>query len=217
MTTIRTGSYHVVSQGESVDSVAALCGLQPETIWDAPENGELKRQRKERHILMPGDRLFIPPIQPKTASVPTGQLHRFTVQRPRARLKVQIVEDGRPRANEPFVLRVDGEAELRGATDGSGWVDQSLPPLAREASLTVGEGEAAVTYPLLLRALDPITEISGIQGRLRNLGYAEVTVDGELGPATVAALCAFQRDHGLSVTGKPDQATQGKLEAQHGS
>jgi N-acetylmuramoyl-L-alanine amidase len=214
---IRTGDYHVVAQGESVDSIAALCGHVPDTIWNAPENRDLKSQRKDPHILMPGDRLFVPPLEPKTVSVATGSLHKFTVQRPRARLNVQIVEAGKPRANEPFVLVVDRNTRLSGKTDGDGRVDQPLPPLARMANLTVGEGEAAVTYRLLLRALDPVTEVSGVQARLRNLGYGEVPLDGEMGPATVAALCAFQRDHSLDVTGKPDKATQDKLKVQHGS
>jgi N-acetylmuramoyl-L-alanine amidase len=159
----------------------------------------------------------VPPLEPKTVSVATGSLHKFTVQRPRARLNVQIVEAGEPRANEPFVLVVDRNTRLSGKTDGDGRVDQPLPPLARMANLTVGEGEAAVTYRLLLRALDPVTEVSGVQARLRNLGYGEVPLDGEMGPATVAALCAFQRDHSLDVTGKPDKATQDKLKEQHGS
>ncbi len=217
MASIQTGDYHVVVQGESVDSIAAQCGHVPDTIWNAPENRNLKSQRKDPHILMPGDRLFVPPIEPKTVSVATGSLHRFTVQRPRARLKVQIVDLGKPRANEPFLLVVDGSTELSGKTDGDGWVDQPLPPLARTAKLTVGEGDSAVTYRLALRALDPVTEVSGVQARLRNLGYGEVPLDGLMGPATIAALCAFQRDHSLDVTGKPDQATQDELKEQHGS
>ncbi len=200
-----------------MDSVAVLCGHVPDTIWNAPENRDLKSQRKDPHILMPGDRLFVPPLEAKTVSVSTGSLHRFTVQRPRARLKVQIVDLGKPRANEPFVLVVDRNTELSGKTDGDGWVDQPLPSLARMAKLTVGEGDAAVTYRLVLRELDPVTEVSGVQARLRNLGYGEVPMDGEMGPVTVGALSAFQRDHSLDVTGKPDQATQDKLKEQHGS
>ena len=68
-----------------------------------------------------------------------------------------------------------------------------------------------------MRALDPVTELTGVQARLRNVGYGEVPIDGALGPATVAALCAFQRDHGLDPTGRPDRETQDALLAQHGS
>lgn len=66
-------------------------------------------------------------------------------------------------------------------------------------------------YVFELRHLDPVTEISGVQGRLKNLGYAVRSVDGELGPRTREALRAFQQDHGLDVTGEPDEATQAKL------
>lgn len=217
MTSIRPGETHVVRQGESVDSLAVRCGHLPDTIWNAPENRDLKRVRKDPHILMPGDRLFVPPLEPKEVSVASGSLHRFTVQRPPARLNVQLVDAGAPRANEPFVLVVDGNAELRGTTDGDGWVDVALPPLARAARLTVGEGEAAVAYALTFRALDPVTEITGVQARLRNLGYREVPLDGQAGPAMTGALCAFQEANGLSVTGTTDQATRDKLLEKHGS
>jgi putative peptidoglycan binding protein len=217
VTVIRTGESHVVVQGESVDSIAAACGHLPDTLWNAPENRALKQQRKDPHVLAPGDRLFVPPLEPKTVSVQSGALHRFTVQRPRSRLRVQLVEAGAPRANEPYVLVVDRTLELAGTTDGDGWVERPVPTLARAAQLTVGEGDRATTYLLALRALDPVTEASGVQARLRNLGYAEVPLDGEPGPATAAALCAFQEANGLSVSGSADAATRDKLVERHGS
>jgi hypothetical protein len=213
---MRAGDWHVVQQGESVDSIAVCCGHLPETIWEAPENRDLKRQRKDPHILMPGDRIFLPPLKQKTASAATGGAHAFTVTRPRSRLRVQIVEAGQPRADAPFELEVEGRVST-GKTDGSGWVDQPVPPLALQARLTVGEPGRTTTYALQLRGLDPVSEVSGAQARLRNLGYQEVPLDGKLGPATAAALGAFQRDHGLSVTGSLDGPTQDTLKSQHGS
>jgi len=216
MTPIRCGDWHVVGQGESIDSIAAQVGHRPETVWDAQENRELKEKRKDPHVLHPGDRLFVPPVKPKTASVQTGKASRVTFARPAARLKLQLVVHGKPRAGEPFRLLIDG-VETTGKTDGHGFIDQPIPVLARKAVLTVGEGEQATTHDLLLRTLDPVAEPSGAQARLRNLGYGEVPLDGALGPPTVAALCAFQRDQGLEVTGKLDRATQDKLVEAHGS
>ena len=40
-----------------------------------------------------------------------------------------------------------------------------------------------------------------------NANGATLTVDGKMGPKTRAALEAFQKAHGLKVTGRPDKAT----------
>lgn len=43
-------------------------------------------------------------------------------------------------------------------------------------------------------------EVTQIQGKLNTLGY-DVSVDGDFGPSTTAAVIAFQRDHGLDSDG----------------
>lgn len=74
------------------------------------------------------------------------------------------------------------------------------------------EGADAHVYVLDLRDLDPPSELTGAQGRLVNLGYPCGGVDGELGPRTREALQAFQKDHGLNVTGELDGATIARLQ-----
>lgn len=212
----RPGSHHEVEQGESVESVAAATGHAPETIWDAPENRELKAKRPDPHLLLPGDRLFVPPVKPTTFKVPTGSPASFVGKRPGSRLRLQVVEEGKPRASEKYLLVVDG-VEIRGTTDGDGWVEQPMDPRTRKAHLTVGEGERVLALELLLRALDPVEEVSGQQGRLRNLGYDVGPADGQLDGRTRAALAAFQAARGLQVTGTADAATRDELVAQHGS
>lgn len=51
------------------------------------------------------------------------------------------------------------------------------------------------------------TEIRTVQRQLKDRGYYAGPVDGVLGPATESALRAFQRDRGLSVTGRLDSTT----------
>jgi len=213
---IKTGDYHIVEQGESVDSLAAACGHLPETIWDAPQNRELKDKGRERHSLMPGDRLFLPAVKPRTESVASGKAHKMSVKRPQAALKLRLLAEGKALAQKPFVLVVDG-VEERGTTDADGLLERPVPALAQKAELTVGEGEEALHYTLLLRAIDPVSELTGVQARLANLGYGGVPVDGKAGIETEAALRQFQTDQGLDVNGQPDQATQKKLVELHGS
>jgi len=211
---VKTGTFHDVAQGESVESIAAEAGHLPKTLWDAPENKALRDQRRDMHVLMPGDRLFVPPVKPKTFSFPTGSAKTFKVTRPPSRLKLALVKDGKPRANAPYRLTVDG-VEERGSTDGNGQIDRPISPRAERATLVVGEGKDETRYELGLRALDPVTEVSGAQGRLRNLGY-DVEVDGELEARTRAALAAFQQAEGVKVTGELDDATRAKLKERHG-
>jgi hypothetical protein len=211
----KAGSWHVIQQGESAESVAVACGHATASLWDAPENTSLKQRRKSPHLLHPGDRLFVPAVEAKTFTVKTGQKAAFSVQRPPSRLKLQLRIEGKARANEPYVLEIDGVV-LRGTTDGDGAIELPLSPLAVSAELVVGEGGAATACTLALRALDPLPEVSGVQGRLRNLGFGGVPLDGELGDETQAALCAFQAREGLEVSGRPDGPTCDKLEALHG-
>ena len=51
------------------------------------------------------------------------------------------------------------------------------------------------------------TAVREAQQHLSELGYAPGTADGVAGPATVAAIEAFQRDNGLNATGVLDNAT----------
>jgi hypothetical protein len=55
--------------------------------------------------------------------------------------------------------------------------------------------------------LPPDQVIANVQGALQDLGYYSDEIDGELGPATRAALEDYQRDNGLPVTGLIDRET----------
>ncbi len=213
---IKPGGYVPVEQGESIDSIAVACGHLPDTIWEAPQNEELRKTRDSPHVLLPGDRLFLPPINPKKVTISTGQRHEFVVKRRAAKLNLRIEEWGQPRANEPYVLRV-GNLQLQGTTTDDGWVNASIPTDAEKAELTVGRGERALTLLVALRHLDPADEISGAQGRLANLGYGALPQDGVLGPETEAALRAFQHAHKLEENGTLDEKTVAALLDKHGS
>lgn len=49
------------------------------------------------------------------------------------------------------------------------------------------------------------------QQKLIRLGYLEGAADGKMGEKTRQALEAFQRDRGLPVTGRLDEATSAEL------
>jgi peptidoglycan hydrolase-like protein with peptidoglycan-binding domain len=56
--------------------------------------------------------------------------------------------------------------------------------------------------------------IESVQTAL-NANGAQLTVDGRMGPKTTAALRAYQHQHNLKVTGRPDRATLQALGVQH--
>lgn len=55
--------------------------------------------------------------------------------------------------------------------------------------------------------LDPEQVISSVQTELQRLGYYRYAVDGQMGPATRAAIATYQRDTGLSITAAIDEPT----------
>ncbi|HEX7517730.1 MAG TPA: peptidoglycan-binding domain-containing protein [Chthoniobacterales bacterium] len=59
--------------------------------------------------------------------------------------------------------------------------------------------------------LDPGQVISSVQTELQRLGYYRNAVDGQMGPATRAAIANYQRDKGLSITSAIDEPTLDSL------
>src|SRR5271155_4636522 len=114
------GEWHEINQGEWLSKIAVQYRFSTwETIWNHPNNADL-RSRRSPNILYPGDLLFIPSPQPKTASCATDQRHRFQVKGLWDTFQVQIL-DGfkRPIANQKYVLII-GKQRFKGTTDGSG-------------------------------------------------------------------------------------------------
>jgi hypothetical protein len=200
---------HVVVQGECVASLAIVSGHFWETLWNLPENATLQEARKDPNILLPGDRLTIPPLRPKIVACGSGRKHVFRRRGVPVLLNIRFSIAGEPRANDPYVLRVDGQ-EFRGTLDADGGLSVALPRGGRRGAVTVGEGDMAWETAFSIGALDPEQEPSGIQGRLRNLGFdaGEDAADGE---RLAHALRLFQRQQDLTESGEADEATLARL------
>ena len=72
-------------------------------------------------------------------------------------------------------------------------------------------GEASPSASPATPVLSPTGNIAAAQPRLKDRGYYAGPVDGVMGPRTAAALSAYQRDHGLSPTGRLDSQTASAL------
>src|SRR6266513_1126451 len=205
---------YLVKQGDCMTSIAFEYGFLETTIWNHPQNSELKRKRKDRNILYPEDVVYIPDKQEKQESRVTEKRHRFRRKGLPAKLKIRLLRNEKPRANEKYLLEIDGKV-FSGQTDAKGWIKQPIPPNATGGKLILNNGDEE--YPLALGSIDPIDEITGVQGRLQNLGFYSGEVDGEMDPDTEAAIKNFQAAKGLPATGEPDQQTKDALKNDYGS
>ena len=204
---------HEITQGDSVAKLAAEYGFFPETIWDHPENAQLKELRQAMNILAPGDILYIPDKREAMHACETGQRHVFRRRAVPMMFRLQLLDGRRPRANLPYRLEVDG-LPLDGHTDGEGRIEHYIPNGARRGRLTVDKG--VVDVALDFGYMDPVARPAGARKRLINLGYALEEQDQEpLDDSLRAALRLFQDSVGLDTTGELDDKTRAELARCH--
>jgi len=203
-----------IKQGDCISSIAYRYGFFPDTIWRHSGNAELRGQRSDPNLLYPGDVLEIPDMEPRHENASTDSRHRFVRRGVPAMLRLQLFDGAKPRENQSYDLTIDG-VHSSSTTDSEGKIEHPIPPDAREAEIVIGPDEER--YHLDLGNLDPVTELSGVQSRLNNLGYDSGPVDGEYGEQTKRALLWFQGFSDLDQTGEPDDATIAKLEELHDS
>ncbi len=205
---------YTVQQGDCINSIAVQFGFFPDTIWNHPQNAALKMKRQDPNVLFPGDVVFIPDKTLKEVDAPVDQRHSYTRRGTPAKLKMKLLNNNKPRANEKYMLDIDGTV-TQGTTSGDGSIEVSVPPHAKQGKLTLLD--TGDVYSLYLGHLDPIDEVSGIQSRLKGLGFYNGDASGDLDDATRRAVASFQKTKKLSQTGQPDKSTKDALKAAFGS
>ncbi|MEP6901568.1 MAG: peptidoglycan-binding domain-containing protein [Actinomycetota bacterium] len=196
-------------------SIAEKYGFFWETLWNHPNNAELKKKREDPTILYPGDVVFVPEKRLKEVSEPTNQVHKFRVKNVPVKFSIRLLDDDdSPRANLNYILEIDGK-EFTGMTDGNGAIRISIPPEAKKGKLILTDENEE--YDLYLGHLDPIEKISGVQARLKGLGYYNSETSQAVNPETEQAVKDFQEAYKLEPTGQIDDAFRSKLESIYGS
>jgi hypothetical protein len=204
---------HHVKQGDCFSSIAPSYGFSWKTLWTLPQNSALREKRKNPNVLLPGDKIVVPKKDLRYEGRPVEKRHPFVMKDGPVKLKICLLAAGKPISAEHYVLKIGGE-QLEGVTNEAGILEQPIPPGAKEATLVLGKEK--VELRLKIGHLDPHTEISGVQGRLNNLGFHCGAVDGIIGPHTRSALITFQETFQLEQSGEADAATCEKLRSQHG-
>jgi len=141
------GRHHEIQQGDCVESLAIEHGQFWQTVWNHPDNRELRRRRENPNVLLPGEVLFLPGIRLKEMSGATELRHRFRRRAVPSHFEVRLLREDQPRAGEHFVLVVDGQL-YSGETDADGRLRIPIPPSARKAELRVGQPGDVETYTL---------------------------------------------------------------------
>lgn len=204
---------HIVRQGECIESIAFEKGFFWKTIWNDSQNKKLNQVRKNPNTLFAGDKVYVPEKRQKQLPCATEQRHRFKRKGVPSMLRLQLLDEDKPRANESYVLEIDGELSS-GTTDADGRLERAIPAKAKKGKLRLGEEQDEYVFDL--GHIDPIDEITGIQARLNNLGFNVGPVDGINGPETKDAIRDFQGKYGLTVDGVAGPQTQAKLKEVHG-
>jgi N-acetylmuramoyl-L-alanine amidase len=209
---------HTVRPGDCLHSIAADHGLPWRKVWDHGPNRQLAQSR-EPNLLMPGDVVVVPEKTIRHEDRPSDAKHRFRKHREIVEIRVAVHGLGGPRKDEDYFLEVNGRKleGSEGTTDGEGLAVARIPASAGSAVLVVGENEDE--YELLPGHLDPVDTVTGIHGRLDNLGYdpgAHHTVyDGQ---STLAAgdFLREVEDKNADAANPEDAALQQRLADEHG-
>lgn len=101
--------------------------------------------------------------------------------------------------------------------NGSGQVDYYSTRMARAYDRLGGAAPAPgeADDDVVLRVGSKGLSVTELQQNLRKLGY-HLLIDGDFGPATKAAVVAFQRDQGLGADGVVGPKTHARIEANLG-
>jgi hypothetical protein len=203
---------HIVQQGDTTISLSEQFGLFALTIWNDPANASLREQRGDMNVLLPGDVLTIPDLRQKIEDCNTNARHVFRRKGIPALLRMQIFDYEEPRVNQAYTLTIDGK-EITGTTNAKGILEEYVPAQATSGELIIGEDK----YRMLLDFghLDPLTEVSGVQKRLNNMGYDCGEPNGELNDRTRQALAELQSRFDLPITGEINDATRKKIGEMH--
>jgi len=199
---------HTVKQGEHLPGIAKKYGFSdPQKLWDLPENKTLKDQRENLNELYPGDVVHIPDPETKTADAATKARHTYKLKGGKLTLRLVLHGvDKKPISDTKCTLSIDSQTwEL--TTDNDGKIEQVIPKTAQKATLSFLDTQ----HTLLIGHLDPVTEVSGQQARLANLGYYQGPIDGQSSDRFLSAVEEFQCDQKLTVDGICGPNTRKKL------
>lgn len=212
---------YVIKQGDYLLKVAHTLGFNADEVWNDGKNAELKKLRKDPAMLVAGDILFIPDEPKKGLQLNAKQSNSFVARVPMVKSKLVVAVNGKPFANEKYVIEGLGKEEEELTTNDKGEVAIEVPVHVREVAVRFVDRKRRIK--IAIGNLDPPDTSSGARMRLMTLGLYGGKMKGA--DPHVAhdettfkrALTKFQKKQGLEQTGELDKETQDALVKAHGS
>ncbi len=202
----------IVGSDDSILSIAKQNGFYWSTLWNHPNNAQLKALRKTPEVLQEGDKVYVPKIDPKKETKPNEAYHKFKLKGEQAKFKIKLMMMDEARANEDYTLVIDGVIKS-GKTDGNGMIQTDIPNDAKGGVLKLQKGKEQL--PISIGRLDPHDSVSGVRQRLASLGYTPETDSASTDALPADTLKLFQGKYKLNVSGLLDAATKSKLQELH--
>jgi N-acetylmuramoyl-L-alanine amidase len=146
--------------------------------------------------------------------------HRFKllVQPTYLNLRIQDPSD-KAVASAKYVLTLEDDLKLHGKTDSDGWIKRPIPPASQFGTLMVwpnpSDRDTFFKWDIRLGHLDPLDTVSGVKGRLNNLGYDCGEIDSTEDGQYDQAVRQFQQDHNLKIDGIVGPKTRHMLKKEH--
>ena len=212
---------HIVRQGECLSSIAYHAHLPSwHTIYDHPNNAAFKTKRPNPNLIYPGDEVYVPDPAVKTIDCPTDTTTTFVVRTVPTYLNMCLQDASKePYKEVRYRLELTKEVHFEGTSDGQGWIKQQIPAWAETGELTIwpdpDDDEFSLSWQVKLGHLDPLETVSGVKGRLNNLGYDCGPVNEIEDQRYYAAVRQFQEDHSLEVDGIVGPHTRDALNREH--
>jgi hypothetical protein len=108
---------HTVRQGECISSISKKYGFKWDTVWNLPENSQLKNERQNPNILLPGDIVRVPEKTKKQESCGTDSRSRFRMLGVPAYLEIRVTKEPEPEENDESAIISDVGAKNMNVED----------------------------------------------------------------------------------------------------
>ena len=207
---------HKVVQGECLISIAQKFGLANwQTIYNAPENKEMKELRKNPNMICPDDIWFIPELKGTKQEADLNKKTTFILKKPKGYFSIYLVDrKSNPLADIPYdlffyksesVKTVEPLLERIGEkSDSDGYVEHKLPKGAKFAVLEYAPYPSRPSFKMKMGLkvgdLDDISTEIGMRSRLNHFGYysGDGRMDDDSKAVFQTQLAAFKENYSLN-------------------